>query len=90
EFLPVDAGSMVVDILKTVLLPVVAGFAVRAVAGGLVERLTGVLPWLSVAAIGVIVAIVVAGSAAAIRSAAVLVLVAVVLHNGLGLLLGYF
>ncbi|MBA8954494.1 bile acid:sodium symporter family protein [Actinomadura namibiensis] len=89
EFLPVDAGSMVVDILKTVLLPVVAGFVVRTVAGGLVERLTGMLPWLSVAAIGVIVAIVVAGSAAAIRSAAVLVLVAVVLHNGLGLLLGY-
>ena len=39
--------------------------------------------------IGVIVAIVVAGSADAIRSAAALVLLAVVLHNGLGLALGY-
>jgi BASS family bile acid:Na+ symporter len=37
----------------------------------------------------VIVAVVVAGSADAIKSAAALVVVAVVLHNGLGLALGY-
>ncbi|HZG05156.1 MAG TPA: bile acid:sodium symporter family protein [Streptomyces sp.] len=89
EFLPVDAGSMVGDILKTVLLPVLAGLAVRLLAGRHVTRALPVLPWLSVLAIGVIVAVVVAGSADAIRAAAATVLVAVVLHNGLGLVLGY-
>ena len=89
EYLPVDAGSMVTDILKTVLLPVLAGLGVRLLAGRYVERAMPVLPWLSAVTIGVIVTVVVAGSADAIKSAALLVFVAVVLHNGLGLALGY-
>ncbi|MFD9906868.1 bile acid:sodium symporter family protein [Streptomyces sp. NPDC059063] len=89
EYLPVDAGSMVTDILKTVLLPVVAGLLVRLFLGRYVDRALGALPWLSAVTIAVIVTVVVAGSAAAIKSAAALVLVAVVLHNGLGLALGY-
>ncbi|MFJ8331544.1 bile acid:sodium symporter family protein [Streptomyces sp. NPDC094437] len=89
EYLTVDAGSMVTDILKTVLLPVLAGLVVRLVASRRVERVLPVLPWLSALAVGVIVAVVVAGSAAAIKSAALLVVVAVMLHNGLGLALGY-
>ncbi|PSM44839.1 Bile acid:sodium symporter [Streptomyces dioscori] len=89
EYLPVDAGSMVVDILKTVLLPVLAGLAVRLLASRYVERALPALPWLSAVTIGVIVTVVVAGSADAIKSAALLVFVAVVLHNGLGLALGY-
>ncbi|MHB9754893.1 bile acid:sodium symporter family protein [Streptomyces sp. BYX5S] len=88
-YLPVDAGSMMTDILKTVLLPVLAGLVVRLVLGRFVDRLLTVLPWLSALTIAVIVAVVVAGSADAIKSAAALVMVAVVLHNGLGLALGY-
>ncbi len=89
EYLPVDTGSMVTDILKTVLLPVLAGLAVRLLAGRYVQRALPLLPWLSAVTIGVIVTVVVAGSADAIKSAALLVFVAVVLHNGLGLALGY-
>lgn len=89
EYLPVDAGSMVTDILKTVLLPVVGGVVVRLLAGRYLARVLGLLPWLSAATIAVIVAVVVAASADAIKSAAGLVLLAVVLHNGLGLALGY-
>lgn len=89
SYLPVDAGSMVTDILKTVLLPVLAGLLVRLFAGRFVDRVLGALPWLSAVTISVIVAVVVAGSATAIKSAAALVLLAVVLHNGLGLALGY-
>ncbi|NGO68840.1 bile acid:sodium symporter family protein [Streptomyces boncukensis] len=89
EFLPVDTGSMVWDILKTVLLPVLGGLLVRLLAGRYVERALPVLPWMSAVTIAAIVTIVVAGSADAIKSAAALVFVAVVLHNGLGLALGY-
>ncbi|RAJ79809.1 BASS family bile acid:Na+ symporter [Streptomyces sp. PsTaAH-137] len=89
EYLPVDAGSMVTDILKTVLLPVVAGLVVRLLFGRYVDRVLSALPWLSALTVSVIVAVVVAGSAAAIKSAALVVLLAVVLHNGLGLALGY-
>ncbi|OON82179.1 bile acid:sodium symporter family protein [Streptomyces tsukubensis] len=89
EYLPVDAGSMMSDILKTVLLPVLGGLVVRLVAGKVIDRVLGVMPWLSSVAIAAIVAAVVAGSADTIKGAAVSVLIAVVLHNGLGLALGY-
>ncbi|MFS0691520.1 bile acid:sodium symporter family protein [Streptomyces nitrosporeus] len=88
-YLPVDAGSMVEDILKTVLLPVVGGLVVRLVAGRAVDRVLVFMPWLSSLAIAAIVCAVVAGSAGTIKSAAFTVLVAVVLHNSLGLALGY-
>ncbi|MBA4862504.1 bile acid:sodium symporter family protein [Streptomyces sp. PSKA54] len=89
EYLPVEAGAMVTDILKTVLLPVLGGLVVRLLLGRYVNRVLGLLPWLSAATVAVIVAVVVAGSAAAIKSAALVVFAAVVLHNGLGLALGY-
>jgi BASS family bile acid:Na+ symporter len=89
EFLPVNASAMVTDILKTVLLPVLGGLVVRFLSGRYLGRVLGALPWLSALAVAVIVAVVVAGSSAAIRSAAALVLLAVVLHNGFGLALGY-
>ncbi|MER5177869.1 bile acid:sodium symporter family protein [Streptomyces sp. NPDC002896] len=89
EYLPVEAGAMVTDILKTVLLPVLGGLVVRLLLGRYVNRVLGLLPWLSAATVALIVAVVVAGSAAAIKSAALVVFAAVVLHNGLGLALGY-
>lgn len=89
EYLPVHAGAMVTDILKTVLLPVCAGLAVRLVAGRWVDRVLPAMPWLSSVAIAAIVAAVVSGSADAIKAAALTVILAVVLHNGLGLALGY-
>jgi BASS family bile acid:Na+ symporter len=89
EYLPVDAASMVTDILKTVLIPVLAGLVVRLAARRHVERVLGAMPWLSSLAVAAIVAVVVAGSADALKSAALTVLLAVVLHNGCGLALGY-
>ncbi|MFC6064491.1 bile acid:sodium symporter family protein [Streptomyces ochraceiscleroticus] len=89
QFMHVDAGVMVTDILKTVLLPVFAGLLVRLAAGRFIDKLLKALPWVSALTIAVIVLVVVAGSAAQIKDAAALVLLAVVLHNGLGLALGY-
>ncbi|MPY55905.1 bile acid:sodium symporter family protein [Streptomyces spongiae] len=87
--LAVEAGPMVTDILKTVLVPALAGLLVRVLASRLVQRCLPVLPWLSAVTVAAIVLIVIAGSATAIKSAAAVVLLAVVLHNGLGLGLGY-
>lgn len=85
----VAAGSMFLDIVKTVLIPVILGVVIRLVAGRWVDRIAGVFPWVSVAAISLIVAIVMGHSAAAFRTSGLLVFVAVVLHNGFGLFLGY-
>lgn len=89
HYLHVPAGAMFLDIVKTVLLPVVVGVLVRAVAARWVDRLADAFPWISVAAIAVIVAAVMGHSADAFRTSGLLVLAAVVLHNGFGLFLGY-
>jgi BASS family bile acid:Na+ symporter len=90
SYLPVDAGSMALSIVQMVLIPVIGGLVVRLVAGKLVDRILPALPWVSVAGISLVVVSVVSGSTEAIVSAGAIVLLAVVLHNGLGYLLGYW
>jgi BASS family bile acid:Na+ symporter len=89
SFLEIDAGSMVLDIVKTVLLPVIAGLLARLFFKNLIAKLLPALPWASAVVISFIVAIVVAGSASKIVAAGGIVFLAVVLHNGFGLGLGY-
>ncbi|KXO96168.1 bile acid:sodium symporter family protein [Tsukamurella pseudospumae] len=89
SYLPIDAGGMVLDIVKTVLLPVILGVMARKFAKSLVAKALPVLPWASAIVIALIVAIVVAGSASKLAAAGGIVFLAVVLHNGFGLALGY-
>lgn len=89
QYMPVDGAAMALSIVKIVLVPVILGLVVRLLLGRFVDRVLPVLPWISVAAIAVVVFAVVGNSAALIASAGLLVLLAVILHNGLGYLLGY-
>lgn len=90
SYLHVDAGSMMVDIVKTVLVPIVLGVVVRLVIRDEgVRAIAPALPWISAFVIAWIVAIVVAGSAGKLAKVGGIVFLAVVLHNGFGLLLGY-
>lgn len=89
QYLPVDAASMAGSIVQIVLLPVIAGLLARLLLPRVVQRLIPALPWLSVLTISVIVAIVISGSADRIVEAGLVVLGAVVMHNVLGMTLGY-
>ena len=89
QYLPVDGKGMALSILQIVLLPVAAGLLVRLFLPRLVTRALPALPWISVIAITLVVVAVVSGSADSIADAGLLVLLAVVLHNGLGYALGY-
>lgn len=89
SYMPLNGGSMAKSIALVVLLPVLLGLVVRLALPGVVTRLLPVLPWLSVLTIAVIVAIVVSGSADKILQAGLLVLVAVAVHNALGMTLGW-
>lgn len=89
ERVPVPAGEMLVSILQVVLAPVALGVLVNRFAGERFSSLQRFFPLLSVGAIVLIIAIIVAlnrGSLAAMGPAAAL---AVVLHNGVGLAAGY-
>jgi BASS family bile acid:Na+ symporter len=87
----VDVVGMFLSILRVVVLPVALGVTLNRLAGelGWLARARSVLPLVSVAAIVVIIAIVVALNRAAIRETSALALLAVALHNTLGLLSGY-
>lgn len=89
QYMAVSAADMALTIVKIVLLPVIGGLVIRLLLSRLVDRVLPVLPWVSVIAISMVVAAVVANSADQLVSAGLLVLLAVVLHNGFGYLLGY-
>lgn len=89
-YLPIEAGPMALDIVKMVLIPVIAGLVLRLLFSRLVDAILPALPWLSVTGISLVVLSVVSGSADKVVEAGALVLLAVVLHNGLGYLVGYW
>ncbi|CAM3017553.1 bile acid:sodium symporter family protein [Saccharomonospora xinjiangensis] len=87
--LPVGFADLFGSIVQVVLVPVLGGVLVRAVAGRLVERLMPYLPLVSVTGIVVVVAGVVGANAGVVSTSGLLLACAVVVHNGLGLGLGY-
>jgi BASS family bile acid:Na+ symporter len=90
QYLPVDPVSMFTSILEVVLFPLALGFVLQKLVPGLVRAAIPVLPLVSVVGIVLIVAAVVGGSKAAIAQSGLMIFAVVVLHNGLGYLLGYF
>lgn len=89
EWVAVDPYAMFKSICWIILIPVAAGVAVHALVGERIRQASDVLPLLSIAVIIVIVAVVVAGARDSLSQAVPLAFLAVFLHNGLGLLLGY-
>lgn len=89
QWLKIDAASMFISILQVVLLPIVIGLILRTWLKRQVESYIQVMPLVSVIAIVAIVAAIIGGSKAAILQSGLLILVVVILHNGLGYLLGF-
>ena len=85
----VPAPAMLLDILRIVLLPVLAGVLLRRHLGGVATALARWLPGLSMLLVALIVAIIVALNRAQLGAVGALVAGAVVLHNALGFALGY-
>ncbi len=85
----VNAIAMFLDVVKIVLLPVITGMVLRGLFNSFVDRIMRIVPVISVIAIIWAIAIVVALSAAKLATVAVIAFIAVAMHNGLGLALGY-
>lgn len=88
--LAVDVLSMLWGLVQMVLLPVTLGLAVARLAPRLVTRLAPALPVVAMAAILLLIAAIVAGNQAQIAGMGAVTLLAVVLHNALGLAGGYW
>ena len=90
QWIEINALSMLISILQVVLFPIILGLIVRALLKTKVEGYIHVMPVISVIAIVAIVAAIIAGSKTQILESGLMILGLVVLHNGMGYLLGYW
>lgn len=88
-WIDVSAYSMFLSIVKIVLIPVILGVIINNSLGKKIDSIRQVLPLLSVVAIVLIVGAIIGVNSEKIVSSGVIVLLAVIIHNALGLLLGY-
>lgn len=90
QWLEVSATAMFWSIVQVVILPILLGIMAQSLLRDKVKACVAVLPLVSVVAIVAIVAAVVAASQERIATSGMQIFAVVVLHNGLGLLLGYW
>ena len=90
QWIEINALSMLLSILQVVLFPILLGLIARSLLKRQVESYIQVMPLISVLSIVLIVAAIIAGSKAQILESALLILGVVMLHNGLGYLLGFW
>jgi len=86
----VDVVGMLLSIVKIVAIPISLGLIVHHSFNGVVRRVEPYLPAFSMVCILLIISAVVAGSQGFIGSVGLMVIAAVVLHNAIGLLGGYW
>ena len=85
----VDVLAMFLSIIKVVIIPIVLGFAINKIWGKYTEKISDVLPLISVLAITLIVASVVSHNSERILETGFIVFIVVILHNLFGYLAGY-
>lgn len=86
----VDIMGMLLSILQIVVIPIGLGLIIHHTFTNVVKRVEPFLPALSMVCIVTIISAVVAGSQSHIASVGLMVIVAVILHNGIGLVSGYW
>lgn len=85
----VNAGSMLLSIVKSVVVPVFLGVLIRRIADKPVQKVVEFVPVASTIALMFIITTGVAVNAANLASVAFMAFLAVALHNATGLFLGY-
>ena len=89
SWVDVDVVSMFVSVVQVVLVPVLAGVALNALAGQRIEKVTPVTPLISALGIALIVAGIIAANADKLLESGLAVLAVVVIHNAAGIAAGY-
>lgn len=85
----VDVMSMFMSILSVIIIPIALGFIVKRFFPRFTDRAVGLLPGVSSLAIAMIVAIVVSANAEKLLHEHLSIAAVVILHNLLGLAMGY-
>jgi BASS family bile acid:Na+ symporter len=86
---PVDVGAMLFNMIQIVLAPVLIGVLLNTFFPHRLARLRPLLPMVAMTAILIIIAVIVAASKEQLARAALVLVVAVMLHNLTGFAAGY-
>lgn len=89
-FVPIDFLAMMLSIVKMVILPVVLGLVFNHFFHGKARWLDKAMPVVSMTAIALIIMIITAAGRDSLLSIGVLLVVAAIVHNLMGYLLGYW
>lgn len=89
KWLPVSMSAMFMSIVQVILIPIALGFILRLLFAKQVDKVTSVLPLVSVIGIVAVAAAVVSVNTENILTTGLLIFTIVILHNVLGLLIGF-
>ena len=89
KWLPVSMSAMFMSIVQVILIPIALGFILRLLFAKQVDKVTSVLPLVSVIGIVAVAAAVVSVNTENIATTGLLIFTIVILHNILGLLIGF-
>jgi BASS family bile acid:Na+ symporter len=90
QFVEISFVAMMIDVFKIVIVPIVAGLIFHKVAHGRAKWLDRSMPILSMVGIAYIVTIITAAGRDGLLEVGKALVVAAMLHNGLGYFLGYW
>ena len=90
QYVAVDVWAMTLDIVKMVILPIVAGLVFNKVARGRAKWLDDAMPVVSMVGIAFIITIITAAGRESLLSIGLALILATFLHNTGGYLLGYW
>ncbi|OQP44498.1 bile acid:sodium symporter [Niastella yeongjuensis] len=90
SFVVIDFWSMAWDITKIVIIPVAAGLAFHYLVRGKFKWLDKAMPLVSMAGIALILVVITAAGRDNLLQVGILLLIATILHNVLGYVLGYW
>ncbi len=90
EFIPIDVLGMMWSIVQMILLPIGAGLLVNRLLGRGMTWLNSLLPFVSMAAIAIVILIITAAGRDSLLDIGLQLLGIVILHNISGYLIGYY
>jgi bile acid:Na+ symporter, BASS family len=90
QFIDISFGAMFFDIIKMVIAPILMGVLINYVFKKHISILNNVLPLVSMAGIAIIIVIITAAGRDSLLSIGGVLIIAVLMHNLLGYLLGYW
>ena len=90
QFVPIDTFGMMISILNMIIVPIILGLLFNHFLHGKIKWLDDIMPVVSMAGIAFIIAVITAAGRDALVSIGLLLVLAGIIHNALGYLMGYW